>query len=155
MTTASVPSEAQPLSLRINQNGVVQWVYDERFDLASLGSSCLRRASFVEPQTDGSWWADLSPVNGPSLGPFDCRSAALGAERAWLEEATAWPSPPSMEVASQPPKHSTQRSTQSMRIILILMVLWFLMSFIGCLDQIVVGAQMRTADRLSTTRESP
>ena len=31
------------------------------------------------------WLADLSPVNGPVLGPFDRRSEALAAELAWLE----------------------------------------------------------------------
>ena len=39
-----------------------------------------RRASHVEPDADGRWWADLSPVAGPRLGPFEVRSAALDAE---------------------------------------------------------------------------
>jgi hypothetical protein len=33
----------------------------------------------------GRWWADLGPVSGPKLGPFDRRSQALEAEREWLE----------------------------------------------------------------------
>lgn len=33
-----------------------------------------------------SWFADLLPVNGPVLGPFSDRHAALAAEEAWLHE---------------------------------------------------------------------
>ena len=32
--------------------------------------SRIRRASHVEPDEAGRWWADLSPVGGPRLGPF-------------------------------------------------------------------------------------
>jgi hypothetical protein len=46
----------------------------------------IRRASHVEPDDDGQWWADLSPVNGPHLGPFAKRSEALTAESSWLEQ---------------------------------------------------------------------
>lgn len=47
----------------------------------------VRRASHVEPTDDGTGWiADLSPVNGPTLGPFESRDAALKAEAAWIEE---------------------------------------------------------------------
>jgi len=42
----------------------------------------------VEPDQQGRWWADLSPIRGPSLGPFTQRSEALAAEHAWLE--TNW-----------------------------------------------------------------
>jgi hypothetical protein len=35
--------------------------------------------------TTGWWWADLSRVRGPRLGPFDLRSQALLAEQNWLE----------------------------------------------------------------------
>ena len=34
-----------------------------------------------------SWFADLGPSHGPVLGPFQSRSAALEAERRWLEDA--------------------------------------------------------------------
>lgn len=39
----------------------------------------------LEP-LDTKWFADLLPVNGPVLGPFDDRQAALAAEEAWLHE---------------------------------------------------------------------
>ncbi len=32
------------------------------------------------------WWADMLPVNGPVLGPFDDRDTALKTESAWLRE---------------------------------------------------------------------
>ena len=66
----------------------------------------LRRASRVEPTPDlpeatrqqlaaqgrldgapleQSWWADLTPVNGPILGPFPNNTLALAAEVQYLE----------------------------------------------------------------------
>lgn len=33
-----------------------------------------------------AWWADMLPVNGPVLGPFDKHSEALAAEVEWLRE---------------------------------------------------------------------
>jgi hypothetical protein len=143
-----------PLSLRINTDGDTQWVYDERVDLSSLGSPHLRRASHVEPEADGSWWADLVPVNGPRLGPFACRSAALTAERAWLE-AAAWRQPQSTEVASTPPQSLTQRKTQLMRLIILAILLFVLLSFVGCLDQLVVGSTVHASRCAPATRRSP
>lgn len=32
------------------------------------------------------WWADLLPVDGPVLGPFDTNTEALDAEVVWLKE---------------------------------------------------------------------
>ena len=69
----------------INSGGQVRCLYDEGIDLATLGSMTINRASHVEPDDDGLWWADLDPVAGPKLGPFLHRSQALQAERAWLE----------------------------------------------------------------------
>jgi hypothetical protein len=53
--------------------------------LLQLGDASIRRASYVEPKGT-EWYADLSPVGGPLLGPFDFRSEALDAEAAWLLE---------------------------------------------------------------------
>jgi hypothetical protein len=69
----------------VDSQGGVRAVYSEAIDLASLGSLSIQRASHVEPDDGGDWWADLAPVNGPRLGPFGGRSAALDAEQAWLE----------------------------------------------------------------------
>jgi hypothetical protein len=76
------------MRLLIDPHGTVRCVYGEAIDLAALGSLAIRRASHVEPDRDGCWWVDLTPVGGPRLGPFNRRSQALAAEQAWLE--TRW-----------------------------------------------------------------
>jgi len=74
-------------TLRIDTNGNLLFVYNDRLqNLMSEGSSSIRRASHVEPTADGRWTADLTPVNGPTLGPFDSRGEALKEEVKWLEE---------------------------------------------------------------------
>jgi hypothetical protein len=72
--------------LVVDPQGAIHCVYGELIDLASLGQLSIRRASCVEPDAEGSWWAELAPVGGPALGPFPRRGQALEAERAWLEE---------------------------------------------------------------------
>lgn len=71
--------------LRIDPCGVITCIYGEAIDLTALGAARFRRASHVEPDAQGRWWADLAPVGGPILGPFTLRSQALQAEHAWLE----------------------------------------------------------------------
>jgi hypothetical protein len=66
-------------------NGTVRAVYAEEIDLSAIGCTVITRASHVEPDSTGRWVADLTPVSGPVLGPFDRRSEALAAELAWLE----------------------------------------------------------------------
>jgi hypothetical protein len=73
------------MRLMIDRHGGMRCLYTEVLDLPSFGSLDVRRASHVEPDSLGQWWADLSPVNGPRLGPFDLRSQALLAEQSWLE----------------------------------------------------------------------
>jgi hypothetical protein len=74
------------MQMIIHPDGTLNCIYDEALDLAAFGPLSITRASHVEPDDMGRWWADLSPlVTGPRLGPFDCRSQALDAERAWLE----------------------------------------------------------------------
>jgi hypothetical protein len=72
--------------LIVAPEGVVRCVYGEELDLYALGQPEIRRASSVEPDAAGRWWADLSPAAGPRLGPFGLRSDALAAEVAWLTE---------------------------------------------------------------------
>ena len=69
----------------VKPDGTVRAIYDELIDLAVLGRVTITRASHVEPDEQGRWCADLSPVNGPVLGPFAHRSEALQAEHDWLE----------------------------------------------------------------------
>ena len=72
------------MNLIVETCGFLRCVYDEAIDLAALGSLEIRRASHVEPDAAGQWTADLSPVDGPVLGPFAHRTEALAAEQAWL-----------------------------------------------------------------------
>ena len=73
------------MQLRIDPNGAIHCIYDEAIDLSALGSVAIPR----QPRRTGrNWWADLSPVGGPTLGPFDRRGQALREERLWLE--THW-----------------------------------------------------------------
>lgn len=76
------------MEVRIEPDGFVRCIYGEAIDLSSLGILSIRRASHVEPDGEGRWWADLAPVGGPVLGPFLARSTALQAETSWLE--TNW-----------------------------------------------------------------
>ena len=72
------------MQLLVLPTGEIRCLYDEVIDLAALGQQAISRASHVEPDLDGQWWADLSPVDGPCLGPYDRRTEALGAEYSWL-----------------------------------------------------------------------
>lgn len=74
------------MQLIIGLGGQVRTLYDEAIDLTTLGPTVIVRASHVEPDEQGNWWADLKPVRGPRLGPFCFRSEALQAERTWLED---------------------------------------------------------------------
>ena len=74
------------MDLVIDPTGQVHCLYGETLDLASLGDVSIRRASHVEPDGQGRWWADLTPTGGPVLGPHTLRSQALAAESRWLLE---------------------------------------------------------------------
>ena len=74
------------MHLVIDPRGQIRCLYEEALDLRTLGKPMIQRASHVEPDPDGCWWADLSPVSGPQLGPFPRRSDALACERDWLEK---------------------------------------------------------------------
>ena len=71
------------------QGDRMEFIYND--DLVALldeGESTVRRVSHVEPlcvKGKHGWTADMSPVNGPVLGPYDTRAEALDAEVAWLQ----------------------------------------------------------------------
>ena len=73
------------MQIIIASSGEIRCVYSEAIDLAILGNLSITRASRVEPDEYGQWYADLSPVAGPRLGPFIYRSEALAAEQEWLD----------------------------------------------------------------------
>jgi hypothetical protein len=77
---------AEPMEIIVEPDGDARCIYSEDIDLARLGEVDVVRASHVEPDDRGRWWADLSPVGGPKLGPFDRRSDALAAEVGWLRD---------------------------------------------------------------------
>ena len=72
------------MELVVGVDGVARCIYDEALDLREIGKLQITRASHVEPDRDGFWWADMGPVDGPVLGPFKSRTEALAAERGWL-----------------------------------------------------------------------
>jgi hypothetical protein len=74
------------VELVINSSGDIRCVYGEEVNLSELGRLSIQRGSHVEPTADGQWTADMSPVQGPQLGPFECRTQALEAEVAWLNQ---------------------------------------------------------------------
>ncbi len=74
------------MQIVVQPDGSLRCLYSEELDLRSLGQLTITRGSHVEPTADGQWTADLSPVNGPLLGPYANRSQALEAERLWLEQ---------------------------------------------------------------------
>jgi hypothetical protein len=75
------------IELVVDAGGDVRCIYDEALDLRELGALQITRASHVEPDRDGYWWADMGPVDGPVLGPYGSRTEAIQAERGWLTTA--------------------------------------------------------------------
>lgn len=75
------------MNVLIANDGTLQFVWsDELAALRDLGTAHTRRASHVEPTADSKWTADMGPMGGPVLGPFDLHQQAIQAERAWLLE---------------------------------------------------------------------
>ena len=74
------------LTLNILPTGTVESIWsDDLVELAEQGEAVIRRVSHVEPTATGLWEADMSPVDGPILGPFRTRQEALDAEILWLQ----------------------------------------------------------------------
>ena len=84
-------ADGEPTELFCRPDGRIEAVYTDLIDLGQLGTIAIRRASHVEPDDAGHWWADLQPCGGGRLGPFTYRSAALAAERLWLSDRLAAP----------------------------------------------------------------
>lgn len=74
------------MQIIIDPGGIGRCIYTEIVDLQRIGRLTITRGSYVEPSEQGEWFADLSPVDGPRLGPFQRRSDALTAETEWLEQ---------------------------------------------------------------------
>ena len=72
------------MELVVDAGGGVRCIYDDALELREIGKLHITRASHVEPDAEGYWWADMGPVDGPVLGPYGSRTEALEAERAFL-----------------------------------------------------------------------
>jgi hypothetical protein len=72
----------------IYPDGTIRFIYDDKLrPLLEEGKSDIRRASHVEPEYEAGewlWYADLSPVSGPKIGPYQTRDGAIAAEIDWL-----------------------------------------------------------------------
>lgn len=77
---------SKEIIISFDEVGNADTIYTELIDLNELGKLSIKRASHVEPTEDGQWTADMSPVNGPILGPYKTRTIALNEEVKWLEE---------------------------------------------------------------------
>lgn len=76
-----------PFNIRISPAGTIEFIYrDALRPLLTAGDAHIRRAAHVEPTPDGRWTADLTLINGPTLGPYVTRAEALTAETDWLTE---------------------------------------------------------------------
>ena len=81
------------MGIVVEATGRLRFLWDDALaGMTGLGETMVHRASHVEP-TGGArwsgWMADLSPVGGPTLGPFGTHGAAIKAERDWLQ-ANGW-----------------------------------------------------------------
>jgi hypothetical protein len=72
------------MELVVDAGSGVRCVYGEELDLREFGKLQITRASHVEPDADGFWWADMAPVDGPVLWPFMNQTEVLQVERGWL-----------------------------------------------------------------------
>ena len=74
------------MQLIIESSGLTRCVYSDAIPIQGFGQVRIKRASNVEPNEQGKWIADLAPVSGPILGPFQKRTDAIKAEVQWLRE---------------------------------------------------------------------
>ena len=74
------------MKIVITPQGTVKFIYQEQILLTPyLGKEAIERASHVEPDEKGMWWATILK-DKKKLGPFLKRSEALSAEIQYLEE---------------------------------------------------------------------
>lgn len=82
------------LSIFVTGSGDVVYLHDDDVHEVMqdvLDQAAIRRASYVEPQSDGRWYVDFAPIGLQiTLGPFRRRADALAAEREYLETKVDW-----------------------------------------------------------------
>lgn len=75
------------MNIKIEPNGEITAIYNDNLvELFKEGKTEIKRASHVEPNNEGMWVADLFPIGGPILGPYEKRKDALDAELEWLDD---------------------------------------------------------------------
>ena len=77
------------MQIVIKPTGVFISIYNDAIDYGEFGKPQIRRASHVEPDKSGRWFADMSPIDGPKLGPFDKRNEAIDAELEYVNNMLA------------------------------------------------------------------
>ena len=79
----------------IENDGTIRFLYDYNSEkgklfsdeLVSYGTSNIERRSHINPKVTENgvkFFVDLSPSNGPELGPFETRQEAIEAEEDWI-----------------------------------------------------------------------
>ena len=78
----------QTFLIHTDAEGNLQFLYDDALKfLEQHGDVQIIRASDVDPDAQGNWWADLSKSGvDVKLGPFVTRREALQAERNYLDK---------------------------------------------------------------------
>lgn len=74
------------MEILVKASGNAMCIYSDAIPLSAIGKTVITRVSHVEPNSVGQWMADLSPVGGPTLGPFIRRADAIAAEVNWLRK---------------------------------------------------------------------
>lgn len=70
------------MDLFISPQGLIRSLYSDLVEFERLGHITIDRASHVEPDERGQWYAHI--IEGPTLGPFSKRGDAIAAEMTWL-----------------------------------------------------------------------
>ena len=77
------------MQLVITSGGQVRCLYCETIDLAQLGRLAIRRGSYVEPDSQGQWLADLTPVGYKHI-PFVSVERSFGVDHCVLGSRLRW-----------------------------------------------------------------
>lgn len=77
------------MKIKINTDGTINLLYTEDICVEDIGKvDSIKRLFHVEPTQDNKWTATVNIGSSEcvTLGPFDKRSEALGAEVVWIED---------------------------------------------------------------------
>ena len=74
------------LVFNFDTDGNIETIYGEELTLSELGKLNITRASHVEPNAEGKWTVDMSPMDSEKFGNYDKRTDALNAEVEWLKK---------------------------------------------------------------------